>query len=393
MGLNGFQKNWILQVINNSDSTGMNWTQIKDRLKTEYGIEIKENTVNFNVTPTSDDIKLLTSSGIINGENIDVINNEDGTVTINCKLSKLTQIQSDWNQQNNNEVDFIKNKPTPLKGDKGDVGEQGIQGIQGLKGEQGTQGIQGNKGEQGNTGNGIEKIESLHSDVSHSTAVEIYMTDETSHGFDVPDGKDGVGVEQNLDSVMKKGNIAGVELDMNMFPITNVQQLHFMEDDLEKECLINFNDGKLEISFVPALTNSVITNKGFEGSINNVAITNTLTDDVFLNGTGEYVKMSSNDNKITWGTSQPNKQGDEMSGDIYIQYQSGQDYRSLLQGDIISIWKYNTSIYVQNWQEYPANKVGDKYLSETTRIRADGDKILFEIKTQDTWNQVGEMGL
>ena len=41
---------------------------------------------------------------------------------------QITQVQADWNQTDTTAVDYIKNKPTLLKGDKGDKGDPGKDG-------------------------------------------------------------------------------------------------------------------------------------------------------------------------------------------------------------------------------------------------------------------------
>jgi hypothetical protein len=89
-------------------------------------------------------------------------------VSINPVIKSTVQIQSDWLESDSTQYDFIKNKPSSVKGDTGATGPQGLQGVEGPKGDagdtgndgpqgeqgvQGTQGIQGETGEQGIQGN------------------------------------------------------------------------------------------------------------------------------------------------------------------------------------------------------------------------------------------------
>lgn len=127
-------------------------------------------------------------------------------VSINPIIKSTVQIQSDWLESDSAQYDFIKNKPSSVKGDTGATGPQGIQGVEGPKGDtgdtgndgiqgdqgiQGIQGIQGETGEQGIQGNdgsqgiqGITGFTGLGFKIAKTyTAVSLLLADTTPTGI------------------------------------------------------------------------------------------------------------------------------------------------------------------------------------------------------------------
>jgi hypothetical protein len=97
-----------------------------------------------------------TSNGSITPTRSFTLENTGLTFPDNTKqtTAAVSQIQSDWTQANTSALDYIKNKPTLLKGDKGDQGDPGPTGADGQDGADGAQGPKGDKGEPGPTGPG-----------------------------------------------------------------------------------------------------------------------------------------------------------------------------------------------------------------------------------------------
>ena len=356
--------------------TNLSWDDVKSHLTSEFGINVQDEVVSFDNQPMAHNSLILTLDGVIAGNNIVVKDNKDGTITIDSNGSSTTQIQTDWNQIDNTKLDFIKNKPLHLVSD-----ENYIHTDNNFNNDDKTK-INDLK-----SMSNVDDALSDDKEYCRKNKAWIEVTsgigekgDKGDRGIQGIQGEKGLdAVNQNLNSVMKNGNIAGTNLDMNMFEIDNLKNIHFMEDDLEKECLVDFQDGKLIISFTPALVNSVISNKGFEGSINDVTISNTLSEDVFLNGKGEYKSIEGGVSTI-WNTGQPRKQGDEVADALYVQYKDGADPRAIKQGDILSIWKYNVSLDVQNWQEYPIHVAGlsEVLFSNNTMNVQDGMSVIVD---------------
>ena len=95
-----------------------------------------------------------TSNGSITPTRSFTLENTGLTFPDNTKqtTAAVSQIQSDWAQSDDTELDYIKNKPTLLKGDKGDQGEPGPTGADGQDGADGAQGPKGDKGDKGDQG-------------------------------------------------------------------------------------------------------------------------------------------------------------------------------------------------------------------------------------------------